>query len=250
MSQSNAADSDPGRFATTCWTQVMAARGDSSECHAALSELCEHYYEPVLAYLRRAGDDRDGLARDLAHDFFADLLAGGRLNHLERDQGRFRSYLLGALKHFLSHHRARLGALKRGGKANSVSLNETGVEVREGAAMEDVKALPPDVWFDQQWARVLLERALTRVESECRAEGKATQFQHLSPWLTGEAEYGDQATLADRAGIPLNTLKSVIHRLRRRFRLAVKAEIARTLANREDIDNEMAALFAALGGGE
>ena len=96
----------------------------------------------------------------------------------------------------------------------------------------------------------LLARALASVEAECESEGTGMQFQHLSPWLTGEAEYGDQAALADQAGIPLNTLKSVIHRLRRRFRRAVKAEIARTLADPKDVDTEMTALFAALGGGD
>ena len=99
----------------------MAAQGDSPQSRDALSELCDHYYEPVLAYLRRAGEDRDGRARDLAHDFFADLLGGQRLDHLEREKGRFRSYLLGALKHFLSHRRAREDAQKRGGEDSQVS---------------------------------------------------------------------------------------------------------------------------------
>jgi RNA polymerase sigma-70 factor (ECF subfamily) len=238
-----------GRFRTTCWTQVLSARGDSSESREALSELCEHYYEPVLAYLRRAGENREGEARDLAHDFFADLLQGHRLDRLEREKGRFRSYLLGALKHFLSHHRSRQRAQKRGGDAGpSFSLNETGVELREGQALEDMKAMPPDTWFDRQWAVTLLDRALALVESECEAEGNATEFQHLSPWLTGEAEHGDQSALADRIGISPNTLKSTIHRLRRRFRHAVKAEIARTLSDSSDVETEMAALFAALGG--
>ena len=233
----------PGRFATTCWTQVLAARGDSSESQEALAELCEHYYEPVLAYLKRAGEDSQGDAQDLAHDFFADLLQGHRLDRLEREKGRFRSYLLGALKHFLSHQRARKRALKRGGEASSFSLNETGVEIREGGALEDLQALPPDAWFDKQWAVTLLDRALGEVEAQCQAEGKATEFQHLSPWLTGEAEHGDQAALAEALEIPPNTLKSHIHRLRRRFRQAVKAEIGRTLSDGTDMVS-----FAAAAG--
>ncbi len=211
----------PTRFATTRWTQVLSAKGESNESREALAELCEHYYEPVLAYLRRSGEDRHGEARDLAHDFFADLLEGHRLDQLERDRGRFRSYLLGALKHFLSHRRARMAAEKRGGKAASFSLNETGVELREGKNLADGHSLPPDTWFDRQWAVTLLDRALSLLESECESEGKGEQFHLLSPWLTGEAEHGDQADLAEMLGVPANTLKSLIHRLRRRFRRAV-----------------------------
>jgi hypothetical protein len=122
-------------------------RNDALDC-AAPPSLCGHYYAPVLAYLRKAGHDRDDSARDLAHDFFADLLSGGRLEHLVREQGRFRSYLLGALKHFLSHHRSRSRAQKRGGNSATFSLNETGIEQREGNALADKDHLPPDAWFD------------------------------------------------------------------------------------------------------
>ena len=236
------------QFHTTQWTQVMSARGDSTESREALRVLCENYYEPVLAYLKRAGYDRGDGARDLAHDFFADLLSGQRLELLDREKGRFRSYLLGALKHFLSHQRERNQAEKRGGKADGISLDETGAEFREKLSIEDRNTLPPDAWFDQQWAMALLGRALATLEKECREDGRETQFQHLNPWLTGEAEYGDQAALAEKVGLPANTLKSTIHRLRRRFRAAVKAEIAETLADPEQVENEMSALFAALGG--
>lgn len=239
-----------GNFHTTCWTQVMLARGDSDESRDALRELCEHYYQPVITYLQRAGHPREDDARELAHDFFADLLSGHRLDHLERERGRFRSYLLGALKHFLSHRRARESAAKRGGdRPPAVSLNETGVENREGAGLADPRALPPDECFDRQWAVTVLEHALTSLEEECRQEGKATHFQHLSPWLTGEADHGDQQALATALDLPPNTLKSTISRLRSRFRRAVKNQIALTLIDPADIETEMAALFAALGGG-
>lgn len=238
----------PGRFATTQWTQVLAARGDSEEARNALSELCGHYYEPVLAYLRRAGGDHAGEARDLAHDFFAQLLEGGSLEGLQRGQGHFRSYLLGAVKHFLSHQRVRERARKRGGGLAALSINETGFEVREGGALADDKNLPPDAWFDQQWAVTLLARALETLEEECRSEGQAGLFEALRPWLTGEAAHGEQAALAGRLGLAPGTLKSAIHRLRRRFRHAVKAEIGRTLGDGADPEAEMAALFAALGG--
>ncbi|MFT5470420.1 MAG: DNA-directed RNA polymerase specialized sigma24 family protein [Verrucomicrobiales bacterium] len=218
---------------------MSAAHGNSTESRDALAELCQNYYDPVLAYLKRVGENEDA-----AHDFFQQLLEGDRMQKLEREKGRFRSYLLGALKHFLSHRRSHQLAAKRGGGAEQFSLNETGA----GVAIEDPGAAPPDIWFDQQWAMAMLSRALTRVETECREAGTETQFQHLSPWLTGEAEHGDQAGLAERTGMPINTLKSVIHRLRRRFRAAVKEEIGRTLADPSRIEDEMEALFAALGG--
>ncbi len=237
-----------GSFLTTCWTQVMAARGDSDESRYALRELCDHYYQPVITYLQRAGHSANDEAKDLAHDFFADLLSGHRLDHLERERGRFRSYLLGALKHFLSHHRACRNTIKRGGEASTISLNETGIEIREGEIFADPHSLPPDDCFDRQWALTVLDRALTSLEVECAQQGKATHFQHLSPWLTGEADHGDQLALAERLEMPANTLKSTISRLRSRFRKAVKNEIAQTLIDPTDVDNEMTALLAALGG--
>ena len=230
-------------FATTCWTQVIAARGESPESRSALSDLCKSYYEPVVAYLRRAGYDRDGGARDLAHGFFGSLLEGTGIARLERGETRFRSYLLGALKHFLAHEWRREQTQKRGGGKTPISLDEV-----DSPTPAD-PALPPDAWFDQQWAVTLIERALDALEAECEADGNATAFRNLTPWLTGEAEHGDQAELAERAGIPRNTLKSTIHRLRRRFRKAVKAEVERTLADGGDVEEEMSALFAALGGG-
>ena len=243
MSQSPAPkDSSPhdqSRFATTCWTQVVAAKGETTGAKEALSVLCQDYYEPVVAYLGRAGYDH---ARDLAHGFFAELLKGGRLRHLERGRGRFRSYLLGALKHFLSHERAREKAAKRGGSASAYSLNETGA-----APVED-ESLPPDAWFDRQWALAVLSLALSEVEQTCRNEGKGEQFEVLSPWLTGDSDYGDQAAVAAKLGVSANTMKSLVHRMRRRFRGAVKQEVARTLPEDADVDSEMKSLFAALGG--
>ena len=235
----------PGdRFQTTCWTQVLAAKGSSEVSREALRELCDHYYEPVLTYLQKAGYDRDGAARDLAHGFFEDLLEGQRLEHLDREKGRFRSYLLGALKHFISRRRARDLAGKRGGSVEKVSLDETAA----GERVEDSSAMPPDDWFDRQWAMAVLSRALGSLESEWGGEKNDIPFAEISPWLTGEAEHGDQLGLAERHDIPVNTLKSSIHRLRRKFRAAVKEEVGRTLENTSEVEEEMTALFSALGG--
>lgn len=187
-------------------------------------------------------------ARDLAHDFFADILSTQRFTHLDREKGKFRSYLLGALKHFLSRQRARASARKRGGGAESLSLNETGAEARLAPSLDDGTLPGPEAEFDRKWTLTILARALGKVEAEWLEAGKAGEFESLSPWLTGEAQHGDQAELAESLGLPPNTLKSTLHRLRRRFRHAVKEEIRDTLADPGDLDQEMASLFASLSG--
>ncbi|MEM7386734.1 MAG: sigma-70 family RNA polymerase sigma factor, partial [Verrucomicrobiota bacterium] len=131
---------------------------------------------------------------------------------------------------------------RRGGGMPDESLNKT-----DAAPLMDPRALPPDVWFDQQWATTLLARALKRDEEECEQNGKKLEFEALSPWLTGDSEYGDQAALAESLGVPANTLKSLVSRLRKRFRSAVKNEVARTLDGTGRVDSEMNALFTALG---
>ena len=148
------------------------------------------------------------------------------MEQLDREKGRFRSYLLGALKHFLSRQRTRDTAQKRGSGAKHVSLSQ--IELPAG--------LPPDEWFDRQWAMALLAVALKTVENESRASGNEQLFSHLSPWLIGESEHGDQVELAKQTGLSVSGLKSSIHRMRKRFRQAVKAEISRTLENPNDVD--------------
>ncbi len=231
-------------FRTTRWTQVSRAKGESPEGRRALVELCEAYYEPVTAFLRCELRDADG-ARDLAHDFFANVLAGGAIAHAEQDRGRFRSYLLGAVKHFLSHHREATRRLKRGGGAESISLNDT--DAGEARTVVDSSVLAPDAAFDRQWALTVLARALEALRLECVAEGRAEFFEGVKPWLTGEAAHGDQTALAASCGMNANALKVAVHRLKRRFREILKAEVAGTLDDPGAIEDEMGALFAALG---
>jgi len=132
-----------GDFRTTRWTQVSQAKANSPEGRRALAELCSAYYEPVVAFLPYDLRDADA-ARELAHDFFAHLLAGEAIAHAEQEHGRFRSYLLGSVKHFFSHHREALRRLKRGGGVTRVSLNET-----EARSVPDARVLSPDAAFDQ-----------------------------------------------------------------------------------------------------
>ena len=231
-------------FRTTRWTQVSRAKAESPEGRRALTELCDAYYEPVAAFLRCELRDADA-ARDLAHDFFANVLEGGTIARADQDRGRFRSYLLGAVKHFLSHHREAARRLKRGGGAENTSLNDTGAGV--GRSLEDVSVLSPDAAFDRQWALTVLARALEALRLECVAVGRGEFFEGVKPWLTGEAAHGDQAVLAASFGLNANALKVAVHRLKRRFREVLKAEVAGTLEDPGAVESEMRALFAALG---
>jgi len=230
-----------GDFRTTRWTQVSRAKADSPEGRRALADLCDAYYEPVVAFLRCELREADA-ARELAHDFFAHLLAGGAIARVEQERGRFRSFLLGAVKHFLSHHRESQRRLKRGGGVERISLDAT-----EAPAVPDARVLPPDDAFDQQWALTVVAHALEALRRECASEGRADFFEQVKPWLTGETARGDQAALAASQGMNANALKVAVHRLKQRFRQLLKAEVAGTLDDPGLVEAEMRALFAALG---
>src|SRR5512133_219509 len=185
-------------FRTTRWTQVSRAKVDSPEGRRALTELCSAYYKPVAAFLGCELRDPDA-ARELAHDFFAHMLAGGAIGHAQQERGRFRSYLLGAVKHFLSHQREAQRRLKRGGGVENISLNET-----EARSLPDAGVLSPDAAFDRQWALTVVAHALDALRCECIAEGRADFFEQVKPWLTGEATRGDQSRLAASKGMNAN----------------------------------------------
>jgi RNA polymerase sigma-70 factor (ECF subfamily) len=237
--------SAPGEdFRTTRWTHVRQAKADSPEGRRALAELCRAYYEPVTAFLQYELRDADA-AREVTHDFFAHLLEGGAIKRAEEQRGRFRSYLLGAVKHFLSHQREASRRLKRGGGAQTISLNDT--EAAEAKTLPDASILSPDAAFDRQWALTVVARALAALRDECSAEGRSDFFELVKPWLTGEAVRGDQTVLAIQCGLNANALKVAIHRLKRRFRQLLKAEVAGTLDDPSQVEAEMRALFSALG---
>lgn len=240
MSPTPQPDPSSAPFHTTRWSRVSLAKSDSPDGREALSELCTAYYEPVLAYLRRQLRDPDA-ARELSHAFFAELLAGGALAAADRERGLFRSYLLGALKHFLSHQREAAQRLKRGGGVVPVEL-----DAPETLDVSDQSQPTPDEAFDRQWALTVLRRALDAVAAECHATGAASFFEQAKPWLTGEAARGDQSALAADFGMTPAAFKMAIYRLKQRFRQCVKAEIASTLADPGHVEGEMQALFAAL----
>lgn len=228
-------------FHTTRWTRVCLAKADSEDGRRALADLCDAYYEPVVAYLRSVLRDSDA-ARDMSHSFFASILAGGRIHAADQGLGRFRAYLLGAVKHFLAHDRVAARRMKRGGAYEAVSMDDEAI-----AAAPDAAQTSPDAEFDRQWALTVLTRALDALRAECTAAGRGAFFEKVKPWLMGEASHGDQAALAAECGMSPAALKMAVHRLKHRFRQCVKAEVAGTLQDAELVAEEMANLFAALG---
>ena len=229
----------PGFFATTRWTLVVRASGDTPEARAALGELCEAYWMPVFRFLCREGRSEDD-ARELTQEFFARVLARSHLQ-ASPDLGRFRTYLLGALKHFLADQHDRRSRQKRGGGQASESL-----DVMDGIAVAAPGLPVPDEWFDREWALTLMERALQHLQAEFSGSRKAEQFEVLKGWLAGDAHPIPQAEAASRLGLTEGAVKVAIHRLRRRFRETLRQELADTLPDSHEIDEELRYLVAVL----
>jgi DNA-directed RNA polymerase specialized sigma24 family protein len=226
-------------FHTTRWTRVCLAKVASDDGRMALSELCEAYYEPVIAFLRCELRDADA-AREMSHAFFEQMLRGGRIYKADPARGKFRSYLLGAVKHFLSHHREAAARMKRGGGMTEAPLEEA-------AAVPD-GALSPDAAFERQWAVTVLARGMEALHAECAAEGKAEFFSRVKPLLTGDAAHGAQEEVAVACGLSVAALRMALTRLRKRLRECVKTEVAGTLEDQTLVQEEMQALLTALGG--
>jgi len=243
MSSSNGM-SRPAVFATTQWTRVLAARGESPDARAALSELCEAYYQPVLAFIRSwaSNDDR---ARDLTHDFFARLLGGKGVSGADRQRGRFRSFLLGAVRHFLGDVRDREWAARRGGRYEHVPLKPE-TDTSPGTDPPDPQAPQLEKEFDRQWALTVLDRALNALASRQANEGKPRQFEVLKRWLAGEAEDRSRAEAGTQLGMNEGAVKVAIHRLRRQFRELVKREIAQTVDDPAQVSEELRYLISIL----
>jgi RNA polymerase sigma-70 factor (ECF subfamily) len=243
MSEPSGTARRDGVFVTTQWTQVLAARGQSESARDALQVLCGAYYGPVIEFLRRTGLEAEP-AREIAHEFFAELIGSDGLRGLQRGHGRFRSYLLGALKHFVANRKAYELREKRGGGIEHLAMD--GTNDTDHAAMVPSVRGPLDAWFDREWALTLVEHVLERLEMESKSEGKADLFDALKPWLTlGQSSVSPQET-AQRLELSEGALKVAVHRARKRFRELVREEIARTLHAPEDIEAEMRHLVEAL----
>lgn len=234
-----------GVFATTQWTRVLDARGESPEARAALSDLCAAYYAPVFEFIRKRTRNDDS-ARDLTQEFFARLLGRHGIDSVDPRRGRFRSFLLGAVKHFLADMHDRAGRLKRGAGQPLETL-DAGTDTSPGLQLIDPNMPDPEREFDRKWALTVLDRALAALAEEHQAAGKTEHFKTLKPWLTGDTENLSQADAARALDLNEGAVKVAIHRLRRRFRDLVKSEVGQTLKDPSQISNELACLMAALG---
>jgi RNA polymerase sigma factor (sigma-70 family) len=236
-----------GVFATTHWSVVLAA-GDptSPQAAEALEKLCRTYWYPLYVYVRRHGNSPEG-AQDLTQEFFVRILRSRSLSGANRQKGRFRSFLLGALKHFLADARDEARAKKRGGGQVMVSWEQHLAEERY--AREPVEDASPDRLFERRWALTLLEQAAVRLQDEYEATGRAHAFAVLRGYVTGAA--GPESSYADSAaalGLTESAVKSAIFRMRRRYHELVREEVAQTVAEPAQLEAEIHYLMALFSG--
>ena len=232
-------------FHSTRWALVLRSRGDAPEARTALGELCEVYWAPVFRFLHSEGRAEDD-SRELAQEFFARLLARGGFDGADPAKGRFRSYLLGALKHFLAERRRNEGREKRGGGAELESLDAQGPDSSPGLQIADPSAGISDKQFDREWALAVMDRSLRMVQADFEKAGRQAQFETLKPWLVGDTADLSQADAASALGTTTGAVKVMIHRLRKDFRTAVEAELAQTVPDTGDIAEELRYLIEVL----
>ena len=235
-------------FASTRWTMVLEA-GDSaaasSQALSALSELCRIYWRPLYAFLRKHGYSSED-AQDLTQGFFADLIETRAYAHADREKGRFRSFLLGALKHFIADARDRAYALKRGGGMILETLGETAITEAETRIGRTAKWQPDEV-YDSEWARSLLRQALDRLAQECALAGKSELLGYLMPYLTTPEESAiPYEKISQRSHRPVATLRSDVARLRARYRAILREEVRGTVVDPAEMAEELRYLCRAL----
>jgi RNA polymerase sigma-70 factor (ECF subfamily) len=232
-----------GGFDTTRWSIVLAARdGTGESAQRALSWLCEAYWYPVYAFVRRRGHDPDEAA-DLTQGYFTRLLEKDYLDDVRPELGRFRSFLLKSVQHYLSNERDRARAHKRGGGRDPVSLD--GLDAERRLALEPRDDRTPESFFEQLWATSLLERALDSLKAEATAKGRIGHFELLAPFLTQAAGASYQEVAAELR-VSESAVKVAVHRLRRRFGELLREEIAATVREPGEVDSEIRHLFAVL----
>jgi RNA polymerase sigma factor (sigma-70 family) len=232
-------------FATTRWSIVlMARRDDTTRARDALSKLCQTYWYPLYAYARGRGHGRED-AQDLTQEFFARLLEKDWLDRADREKGRFRSFLLIAMKRFLADEWDKARAQKRGGGLPMFSLQFDTAETRLSHELAD--EVTPEQSFERRWVLTLLDEVLKRLRVEYEKEGSAELFTELTPCLIGERTSLPYAELAKKLAFSESAMKSAVHRMRQRYRKLLRDEIAQTVALPGEVDEELRHLFVVLG---
>jgi DNA-directed RNA polymerase specialized sigma24 family protein len=231
-------------FLTTRWTVVLSAgRKSSPQSDLALAELCQTYWYPLYAYVRRQGLNKED-AEDTVQAFFGRFLEKNYLEGLSAEQGKFRAFLLASLKHFLANERDKANRLKRGGGVQHLSLDWESAE--DHYHLEPADTANPERAFDREWALALLERVITRLRDECAAEGKAALFEQAKGFLmVGEAVI-PYAEAAKELGVEEGAMRVAVHRLRKEYRRILRDEIAQTLSDVSQVEEELRSLQAAL----
>lgn len=225
---------------------MLTARGnDSTQAALALASLCQTYWYPLYAYVRRRGYPTED-AQDLTQEFFARLLGECWLTQADPQRGRFRTFLLSAMSHFLANEWDKARAQKRGGGVQLVPLQLDAAETRYGK--EPADAFTPEQAYERRWAVTLLDEVLARLQNECASEGDSQLFETLKPCLAGESGHQPYAALASKLRLSEGAVKVAVHRLRQRFRKLLRQEIANTVLRPEEVDEEMHHLFAVLAG--
>jgi RNA polymerase sigma-70 factor (ECF subfamily) len=233
------------RFDTTSWSVVLkAGAGDTTGCREALARLCESYWYPVYAYIRRSGASATD-AEDLTQEYFARFLEKRFLDHVRPERGRFRSFLLVSVRNFLHNERDRARALKRGGGERPLPLHGEDGEARY--EREPVHAVTPEVLFERAWVRAVLDRALARLEAESIGEHHGGRFARLRPFLTGDGPDATYAEIATEWGVGESAVRVAVHRLRRRFGAVLREEVGGTVEDPKDVDAEIRDLLALAG---
>ena len=232
-------------FAITRWSVVIAAgRSDTTHARAALEQLCRVYWYPLYAYVRRRGHSPED-AQDLTQEFFARLLEHNWVSRADRQRGRFRSFLLSAMSHFLSDEWDKARAQKRGGGATPVPLQFDTAETRYGH--EPADKVTPEQIYERRWALALLEEVLRQLRLAYEQEGRSELFTALHPCLVGGRTALPYAELAAKLGLSEGAVKSAVHRLRQRYRELLRHEIAQTVAEPGEVDEELRHLFVVVG---
>lgn len=222
-----------GRFDTTRWSVVLQARGNPADARRALETLCRTYRPPVLAFVRSRGYRPDA-AEDLTQAFFARFLERAWHSSADPARGRFRSFLLTALKRFLIDSNAEAGALKRGGAFRFETLDEA----QDDGGMQET----PEHVFEREWAHAMLDAAFARLRGEARSAGKLALFERLSEFLIEPPDDSDYERAAAELNLRRNTLAVAVHRLRHRLRELVRDEISQTISGRDEMQEELRAL--------
>ena len=223
-------------FPSTHWTDIAAARREGSPgATEALNRLCETYWYPVYAYIRRKGHTEED-AEDIVQAFFFHVLERNLLGSADRTKGKFRSFLLGSLNYFLANHYAFERAKKRGGGAVLISLDAKTGEERYG--LEPVDDLSPEKLFERRWALDLHDQAILRLREDYSRQGKGEVFEQLKPFLTAQTDSGDYVAVARALNMTPGAVTTAANRLRNRYGECITAEIARTVASPDDIPSE------------